>query len=228
MRSYKADLYLKLVENTDNLMLKHYMNEELSFILSINDLANAEVIEIGAGYGRLMNRLHNKCKSYTGIEINPDMYWALKSKMASNSKVVNQDIFKFLADFSVSDEHRTIFIIAQNTLGTLEGDYSELLKLLKQQTRQGSFELILSFFNAPALNKEGVSIYKEIEKMVGKIDFEKTNFTDGVFVSTTGYTSKWWKEDEIADILKKFGAVVVKEKREKLFTLLHLKLAPSW
>ncbi len=88
----------------------------------------------------------------------------------------------------------------------LQQDWKAALKITVDEAKKRNGELILSFFRQPALGNWGLNMYEIIENMVGEIDTEKTDSDKGLFVSKTGYVSKWWTDEEIEEF-KKLGKV---------------------
>lgn len=52
--SWSVDKYIKFVENTQNPTLRDYEDKELDYILKISDLSSKTIIDVGAGYGRVL------------------------------------------------------------------------------------------------------------------------------------------------------------------------------
>jgi hypothetical protein len=70
-------------------------------------------------------------------------------------------------------------------------------------------------------------MYSLISEMVGFPDLEATDFDGGQFVSTTGYTSKWWTDDEVDGLVEYFGGRVVREVREPEYVMVELAVPAS-
>ncbi len=122
------------------------------------------------------------------------------------------------------DTYTNLFLLCQNTLGVVEGDYKKLLKGLKKLGEKGKSEIIISVFNRKALKKYGVALYEKLKEMVGEIDLDESKLNDGVFTSQTGYVSKWWSNDEIKEVIRLMNAKIISEKETDEYTIYHLQI----
>lgn len=209
MRNYTAKKYEKLVENIQDKILQRYMLEEASFIKGINNIEKKTIIDLGAGYGRLLPIIAPFAKKVIAIEINHNMTEELivRSLNYKNVEVIEGDFFK-LENLLPMDLIDPVFLIAQNSLGTLEnGIYKDLLTLVAKEARKRNGELILSLLRQGALEEYGITMYRKLKEMVGNVDLERSDFRKGILVTDSGYSTKWWNEKEIEDF-KKMGRLV--------------------
>lgn len=204
-KKYNPRQYIDLVENSQDSRLQNYMQKEREFISRSFDV-NRTYIDLGAGYGRILDLLSGS--QVIAIEIDSKMTEELKDRAEDLGDVliIEGDILNLHALLTSLDINKPVFLLAQNTLGTIEGDWKAVLKITVEEAKKWNGEIILSFFRQAALRKWGFNMYKEIEDMVGEIDLEKTNVKKGLFVSKTGYISKWWTNKEIEEF-KKLGKV---------------------
>lgn len=63
--NWSVEKYISAVENTQNPILKEYEQTEIDYISSIPDLSKKTVIDVGAGYGRVLPHIappqNSKC-----------------------------------------------------------------------------------------------------------------------------------------------------------------------
>lgn len=224
MRDYTTKLYKELVEEIDDEILQRFMEDEKSFIAGITNIKYHTVVDLGAGYGRVVPYLSGISKDVIAIEINPDMHSELNNRASSSSNVTAiQGNFLKLTDILPKSVTEPIFLILQNSLGTIEGgDYKDTLASVIKAAQLHNGQLVLSLLKQPSLASWGVNMYAKIKEMVGEVDMSKSNFDKGIFVSTTGYTSKWWTDEEIAQF-RKLGAVV-REQQAPAYQFLQIKL----
>ncbi len=224
MRAYSAEKYQKLVEDSDDKTLHEFMEKEFKLIAAINDKKNKLFIDLASGYGRVLPIISKFANHLITIEFHPNMLPELKRRCSlyDNCSVIEGDITK-LSDVLKEDLDNPVFLLLQNTIGTIEGDWKSVINSVKEKLVGGG-ELIISFFRQEALKPWGIKMYAEIADMVGTPDQLKTDFEKGQFVSRTGYTSKWWKKAEILEIVKTLDAKIVDEIWEKEFCILHLKV----
>jgi len=70
----------------------------------------------------------------------------------------------------------------------------------------------------------GIKMYSKIKKMVGEPDLQKIDFKRGIFISKTGYESKWWNSAEIKGIKNYFGGKLINEIKTPYFYIIHILL----
>lgn len=222
-KSFTAQEYGSLVEHTADPRLDNYMQKETAFIEAIPDIKAKTVVDLGAGHGRMIDDLAQAARNVVAIEINADMYKALQERAAnhSNATAIRGDVLTLPILLDGQDIEKPVFVIAQNSLGTLEGNAKALLQTVANVARQHNGELVLSLLRQPALEDWGLNMYKGLESMVGEIDEDQTDTQRGRFISKTGYQSKWWTDSEIEE-LKTLGTSF-EETREAEFCILRLK-----
>lgn len=203
MRGYTPDKYIEVVERSKDEVLQRFMQDEQDFIADIKGGQFKTFVDLGAGYGRLLPFFDKiPHQQVIAVEINPAMCAELM-KRASQYKNVTIMQRDFLGLHDILPEHisQPVFLLLQNTLGTIEqGEYKEVLRAMATEAGQRRGQLVLSLFRQPALSGWGVKMYGLIESMIGKVDNSQSNFETGLFTTTTGYTSKWWTDEELDEI----------------------------
>ena len=210
MRGFRADKYQRLLEWSEDPVLQTYMRDELSVIQRIDNPHKKTFLDLGAGYGRLLEPLASLAGQVIAIEINPAMADELRnrSRNLENVIVIISDFCKFtrsIAGNSISDP---VFLLLQNTLGTVEGDETAVLSEIRSSLEMTGGEVVISLFRQPALRTWGMKFYRDLEDMVGEVDPIATDFSCGLFVSKSGYTSKWRTDAEIEAITTYLGGHV--------------------
>jgi SAM-dependent methyltransferase len=223
---YNAKQYLQLVEGLNDTILKKYMKDEVSFINNIMERKGYEVFDLGAGYGRIIPQIINQADSIVAIELNKDMYYALeKSQMPIEDVLcINNDITK-LSSYLQLKADNNLFILCQNTLGVIDGDYLKMFDNIKELSRGNNTEIVISVFNKEALPNYGLSMYMKLKDMVGSVDLEKTNFEKGEFISETGYYTKWWSKAEIIDIKSRLNGRMLNELITEEYSIYHFQIS---
>lgn len=224
MRNYTPDEYSRLVEASEDPRLQAYMEEEAEFVTATPGASHRTFIDLGAGHGRVISTLADAAHDVIAIEINPEMYAELerRSQNYKNVTVIDgdfNDLSGLLADF---DLIRPVFLVLQNTLGTVEGDYQETIRSMKECAEHEEGELILSLFRQEALEEWGLNMYKSVASMVGDYDPEKSDLKSGIFRSNTGHVSKWWSDKDIEELLGKTGGKLAEHHKSRIFSLLRI------
>ncbi len=226
MRDFQAEKYKKFVEDKNDLVIQNHENDEIKLIRSISDLDRRTVVDLGAGYGRAVTNLYKYAKNIVAIEINPNMYEELqrRAKGYSNVSVIVGDVANLTTILSGKLINDPIFIILENTLGTIEGDYKTVLKEMKDNARYYNGDVILSLYRQKYLRSWGIKTYEYGKEMYGEPDLKKTDFEIGLFVSKTGYTSKWWTDEEIKELKSFFGGKLLQEIKKEQYWIFHSSL----
>jgi SAM-dependent methyltransferase len=203
------------------------MAAELEIIDSIDHPQEKTFIDLGAGYGRLTRYLAGIAKEVISVEMNHAMLSQLRkvSQELQNSSVIEGDFTMISSILLLEDIEKIVFLLMQNTLGTLEGANAEGVFLeLKNIAKPVNGEIVISLFRQEALQHWGMQFYQRIQEMSGAPDLEKTDFPAGLFVSETGYTSKWRSKAEIESMIKTLEARVLHEIWSDQYCVLHLEV----
>lgn len=227
MRAYTAEKYIRLVEDMDDDVQQNYIREELEFISKIQDSKNKTFIDIGAGYGRVLPRLSEIARNVISIEINSAMLSELnkRTKKYNNAKLIEGDVQKLSELLEDKDVKNPVLLILENTLGTIEGDYEKVLLEMKKVAQKYNGEVVISIYRKESLGEWGIKeLYFKEREMTGEPDLQKTDLEKGVFVSKTGYVSKWWSLEEITKIRDFFKGKVINEVVTPQFYIFHVKV----
>lgn len=223
---YLPEKYLRYVERTTEPILYHYMNDEIYFIKNILKTDNYNVFELGAGYGRIIPAIDIYSDLITAIELDDNMYneLHLKHKYVDNVICIHDDITKLKQYVKLESSKKNIFLLCQNTLGVIDGDFNEMLENFREMSKDFHIEIIFSVFNENSLKSYGLGLYKVIQEMVGDIDPNKSDLEKGIFVSNTGYLSKWWSKNEIEQIIKSLNGSILSQKIDQVYSIYHVKI----
>lgn len=227
MRDYTADKYIKLVEEWPDPDFQDWQKAELDIITGVQYAKSKTFIDLGAGYGRLTPKIAGIARNVISIEINPGMLGELKRRSAAyeNTVVVQGDMQELSKLLENQGAKNPVLLLPQNTLGTIEGIYKKVLSAMKDVAVQYKGELIISLLKQEALRNFGVRLYTHIQEMTGEPDLEKTDFEGGLFVSKTGYTSKWWTPAERREVKDYFNGAIVNEIETPISYIFHTSLA---
>jgi len=223
MRNYTAESYKELVADIDDETLQRFMSDEQVFIAGVESAKGRTFIDLGAGYGRVIPFLSSIARDVIAIEINPEMHRGLEQNASElpNVRAIQGDFLK-LGEILPNDIERPVFLILQNSLGTIEGgDGHQVIDVVVNEAAKRNGDLILALLRQPALRSWGLGMYGKLQPMVGNVDKEKSDFNRGIMVTDTGYTSKWWTDQDITNF-KKLGKVV-RESTADEYELLQLE-----
>ncbi|MCK9578148.1 rRNA adenine N-6-methyltransferase family protein [bacterium] len=210
---WKTDEYIRLVENTNNPFLRDFIDKELDYLCSIDNLSEKAIVDVGSGYGRVVPILAPKAKSFYAVELDKNMLRELKKtvKDYKNCLVIECDAQELQSSLKLVEIEKPIVMSLQNSLGTPYGDPYKIIDEVANFAKEKHGEVIISLFTQESLKDEGVSIYASLEGLVGKIDLEKTNFEKGDFITRTGYKSHWFSCGEREEIKNLIGGKTINE-----------------
>jgi ubiquinone/menaquinone biosynthesis C-methylase UbiE len=223
---WDPEKYIRLVEGTSDPILQDYMKTEIEYIIrNVKMPSSKTFVEVGAGYGRVIPQLSKIGKNVLAVEINKKMLKELKkrAKNFTNVTIIEGDanqLTKLLSKYNDIIE-KPVLLSLQNTLGTIIGDPYNVLAEMKKIAIMKKGEIIISLFCQESLKDWGVKMYKSLQEMVGEIDIRKTDFTRGIFISKTGYKSKWWTLEERKDFEKRLDGKISILSRTPYFYIIH-------
>ena len=225
MRDYNYSQYIELIERIDDEILQKHMKKEIEVIRNVEDSKNKTFIDLGAGYGRVLPLISKIARNVISIDINPDMIIELKkrSEKYDNAKVITEDFSNLEVIVENEDIKNPVLISLQNTIGTVEGNYMDLLSNMKNVAEKYNGEIIISFFRQESLKTWGMDLYPKLKEMLGEPDLDKIDFEKGIMVTKNGYISKWRNVIEIEKIKKYFGGKVINEVITPEFYIFHIK-----
>lgn len=226
MRKFTAEQYKALLEDSQDPLIQKFSVYEKEFLKRTPDAYTRTFVDLGAGHGRILPTIAPLARNVVAIEINPDMYHGpngLKARAQAfgNVTTVQGDMLDLPKLLEGHDVVNPVFLLLQNTLGTIEGDYKEVLRVVSDEARRRNGELILSLLRSNVLRNLGLSFYAGLGEMVGEMDPQRTEPERGWFRSRTGYESKWWYDKKLAE-LREMGQIE-DEVIEPEFDLMRLK-----
>lgn len=223
INKFNPNQYIKLIEESKISSLQKYIAEEKMFITHAIENRDKDIIDLGSGYGRLLELLVNYGRRNIFIELNSQMFYELQNRslLTKNTQVINGDI-TLLDKYEYKDTSNPLFLLTQNTIGVVEGGWKKAIEALKRVFIGQKREVIISFLKQSALEREGIKIYEELSPMLGMPDYEKIDFNNGIFVAQGGYTAKWWKEEDISNIKRSLMATEINQLEGEIYGIIHL------
>ncbi len=212
MHNFNSTDYIELTEKNPDPILRQHMDAEMGMLLKVANPKTKTFIDLGAGHGRFIDKLSKLGKKVIAVEINNEMLNELtfRAEKYSNVEIIKGDITK-LTNYLPENIDKPVLLLLQNTLGTVEGDWKDVLKNMRDVARSNRGEIIISLFRQEALKDWGMQLYEHNKQMSGEPDLENTDFLNGIYRSKTGYVSKWWSESNIENIKETFGGKIENE-----------------
>lgn len=175
--------------------IKRYFDEEINFVRQ-NLYGNEKVLEVGAGYGRIIKELAPFAASFMGIDISKASVELGRDyiKECPNCNIQVMDVYNL--EF---DEEFDVVLCLQNGLSAIKGQPINLIKQCMKVLTSGG-KAYFSTYSAKFWNHRLAWFHEQADKgLIGEIDLEKTH--DGIIMCRDGFTAITFSEDE----LKKLG-----------------------
>ncbi len=179
--------------------VKQYLEAEITFVK--NHLKGTErILELGAGYGRIIKELAPYCESIVGIDISNDNVEFGKAYL---NGVPNARLIVMNAHQLSFQERFDIILCLQNGLSSMKIEPVEYMNRMMGLIAKGGKAFISGY--SPEFWEHRVAWFKEqAEKgLLGEIDMDKTK--DGVIVCKDGFRSATFSHEEMDAVGRKSG-----------------------
>lgn len=182
------------VYDTNIPRVKQYLDAEISFVK--NNLTGSErVLELGAGYGRIVKEIASDCESIVGIDISKENVSLSEEylKNTNNAEVINMDIH----NITLEEKFDTI-ICLQNGLSAMNIKSIESIRKILQLAADGG-KIYFSTYSEKFWDYRLQWFEEQAEKkLLGKIDYDKTK--DGVIICEDGFQATTYTINDLNEI----------------------------
>ncbi len=196
--------------------IRQYLAAEIDFVR--NRLCGTEnVLEIAAGYGRIVREIAPCCSKITGIDISKESVEFSKDYLGAhkNAQILSMDLHKMSFN-----EKFDVILCLQNTLSAVQATAEDVASILSLLTPGGT-----AFFSTYSEHFWAWRIKwfeEQAEKgCLGKIDYEKTR--DGVIVCQDGFRATTQTKEQLATIGARSGFYyeLTEVDHSSLFLIMH-------
>lgn len=217
--------YQKYVERSDLPMLREYEEKEVEFVRGVTDPAKKTFIDVGAGYGRVLEDLADISRNVVAVELDENMFLQLEKRASSNPRVqvIHGDANQLVRLVEKSDIVNPVLVSLQNSIGPWIGDWRIGLAQMREIAEFRGGEVIISAFRQEDFAVYAVDMYSRFTKLLGEPDLEGCDFEKGIYVTDTGYKSRWWTKEEREEMKKILGGSIVREVTGKPYFMMHIK-----
>ncbi|ODU57755.1 MAG: methylase [Clostridium sp. SCN 57-10] len=178
--------------------VRQYLQAEIDFVKE--RLAKAQrVLELGAGYGRIVKELAPYCGEIVGIDISKDSVELGKNylKDCPNAAMVVMDVHKM--EF---EQPFDVVLCLQNGLSAMRADSAVIQAVLNTLSPGGT--AYFSSYSEHFWNWRLAWFEEQAEKgLLGEIDYDKTK--DGVIVCKDGFRAVTHSPDDLRSIGESSG-----------------------
>ncbi len=191
---------LRLVYELAPPRVKQYLEAEISFVLdrlSFSDI----VLELGCGYGRVLERLTTKAKLVCGIDTSEASLRVAVESMKSTASVHLAQMNAAALGFR--DSSFDCVAIIQNGISAFHVDPKTLISESLRVTKRGGLALFSSYSMKFWKDRlEWFRIQSE-HGLVGEIDWDATR--EGEIVCKDGFRGTTYTADRFASIVSELG-----------------------
>nr|WP_315024993.1 class I SAM-dependent methyltransferase [uncultured Aminipila sp.] len=183
------------VYDTNIPRVKQYLEAEISFVRD-NLTGNEKVLELGAGYGRIVKELAGNCKSIVGIDISNESVELSKEhlKDSLNAEIMTMDV----NNLTFEDKFDVILCL-QNGLSAMQVPSQPLIKKIMGMIASGG-KAYFSTYSEKFWEHRVMWFQEQIGKgLLGELDLDKTK--DGIIICKDGFKAIIHTPDD----LKKMG-----------------------
>lgn len=173
----------KLVQVYDTQIprVKQYLEAEVSFVKE-NLLGSEKVLELGAGYGRIVKKLASHCKSIVGIDISDESVSLGKEYLKED---LNAEIVTMDANNLTFKEKFDVILCLQNGLSAMKANSPDFIERILESVVTGG-KVYFSTYSENFWDHRLLWFKEQAEKgLLGDIDLDKTK--DGVIVCKDGF-----------------------------------------
>ncbi|SCY61312.1 class I SAM-dependent methyltransferase [Alkaliphilus peptidifermentans] len=161
--------------------VKQYLDAEISFVR--DNLSGSEsVLELGAGYGRIVKELAGNCKSIIGIDISDESVSLGKEylKNTPNAEIITMDIHNL-----TFEKKFNVILCLQNGLSAMKVTSSDLIDKILEMVVSGG-KVYFSTYSKKFWEYRLMWFKEQAEKgLLGELDLDKTK--DGVIICKDGF-----------------------------------------
>jgi len=173
---------LKLCYEIAPLRVKCFLEAEIEFILDRIQSSDL-VLELGCGYGRVLNEILEKTKTVVGIDTSHDSLLLIQDSIAENTSC---NIFEMDAvQLGFRNRQFDVVVCIQNGISAFKVDQRKLIEEAMRVTRSGGTVLFSSYSESFWEDRlRWFRLQSELE-LIGEIDEDATG--DGVIVCKDGF-----------------------------------------
>ncbi len=200
--------------------VKKYLQAEIDFVLKHIKPAD-KVLELGCGYGRVLQKLIGKARKVAGIDTSKESLRLAREILGKNKSL---ELYEMNAiDLKFEDGEFDIVFCIQNGISAFHIDKQQLIKEAIRVTRSGGKVLFSSYSNKFWEERlEWFQLQAE-HNLIGEIDYEKTG--NGVIVCKDGFRATTVSSEEFLSHCSNFNVVseIVEVDNSSLFCVMKVR-----
>ncbi|WP_312649625.1 class I SAM-dependent methyltransferase [Aminipila sp.] len=182
------------VYDTNISRVKQYLAAEISFVRE-HLAGNEKILELGAGYGRIVRELAGSCKSIVGIDISNESVELSKEylKNSPNAEIKIMDVNNL-----TFEEKFDVILCLQNGLSAMKVPSQPLIKKIMEMIVNGG-KAYFSTYSEKFWEHRVMWFQEQIAKgLLGELDLDKTK--DGIIICKDGFKAIFHTPDDLKRI----------------------------
>ncbi len=162
--------------------VQQYLNSEIQYVLD-KIKPSDKVLELGCGYGRVLQSLCEKAKGVVGIDISKSSLELAKNllKEHSNCKLLQMNAI----NLKFSDHFFDMVVCIQNGISAINENKKDLIKEAIRVTKKGGLVLFSSYSDQFWEERLNWFILQSRAGLIGEIDFSATG--EGIIITKDGF-----------------------------------------
>ena len=199
--------------------VKQYLDAEISFVRD-NLTGSERVLELGAGYGRIVKELAGNCKSIIGIDISDENVSLGKEylKDSTNAKIVTMDVHNL-----TFEEKFDVILCLQNGLSAMKVTSMDSIEKILEMVVSGG-KVYFSTYSEKIWEYRLMWFKEQAEKgLLGELDLDKTK--DGVIICKDGFKANTHtpKDLKMIGYLSGYEYQIQEIDESSVFLIIHKK-----
>lgn len=181
------------------LRVKQYLNAEIQYVLDKIKPLDI-VLELGCGYGRVLQKLCKKAKKVIGIDISKSSLELAKKLLKGN---LNYQLFQMNAiNLEFPNNFFDVVICIQNGISAFNVDKKELIREAVRVTKKGGLVLFSSYSDKFWEERLKWFILQSKAGLIGEIDLTATR--NGIIVTEDGFKASTIRPIEFTSLTSEF------------------------
>lgn len=179
--------------------VKQYLDAEISFVKD-NLTSSERVLELGAGYGRIVKELAGDCKSIVGIDVSKESVELGREylKDSQNTKIIAMDVHDLQFE-----EKFDVVLCLQNGLSAMKIKSTELIEKILEMVVSGG-KVFFSTYSEKFWEYRIMWFQEQADKgLLGELDYDKTK--DGVIICKDGFKATTYTQKDLEEIGDSLG-----------------------
>lgn len=211
---------LKECYNLATPRIQKYLEEEIKFVLKYI-LPTHKVLELGCGYGRVIEKIARKTKEVYGIDISKKNIECAKKYLKEFNNV---KLLKMNANsLGFKNNEFDVTIAIQNSISSFKISPIKLVEECYKVTKNGG-KILLSSYSEKLWEERLKWFYKQSERgLVGEIDEERT--TNGTIICKDGFEATTFSKKRFQELKQKMklDAEIVEVDNSSIFCIIIVK-----